>query len=177
MVLWVVLFFQTWVLPRIFLKLRLWTMRWYRARPAITITSWSPAPYPPAEPGPSHSKSHPPLAVRLFTYVVVHVYEVMNCWFTCSLGFFDCGCSEGYMDCGCRLWLLCGRSDNSEIHGYRITRVLGLIPGPVLTYFILCCWPVLCCWPAHWNLITEIVPVKGIEPELCFLCGWRGGVL
>lgn len=175
MVLWVVLFFQTWVLPRIFLKLRLWTMRWYRARPAITITSWSPAPYPPAEPGPSHSKSHPPLAVRLFTCIVVHLY--MNCWFTCSLGFFDCGCSEGYMDCGCRLWLLCGRSDNSEIHGYRITGVLGLIPGPVLTYFILCCWPVLCCWPAHWNLITEIVPVKGIEPELCFLCGWRGGVL
>lgn len=41
MVLWVVLFFQTWVLPRIFLKLRLWTMRWYRAHPAITITSWS----------------------------------------------------------------------------------------------------------------------------------------
>lgn len=26
-----------------------------------------------------------------------------------------------------------------EIHGYRITGVLGLIPGPVLTYFILCC--------------------------------------
>lgn len=64
-----------------------------------------------------------------------------------------------------------------EIHGYRITGVMGLIPGPVLTYFILCCWPVLCCWPAHWNFITEIVPVKGIEPELCFLCGWRGGVL
>lgn len=77
------------------------------------------------------------------------------------------------------IWIVdvdCGYSV-VEIHGYRITGVLGLIPRPVLTYFILCCWPVLCCWPAHWNFITEIVPVKGIEPELCFLCGWRGGVL
>lgn len=61
-------FFQKWVLPRIFLKLRQWTMRWYRARPAITITSSSPAPYPPAETGPSHSLREPkkdrPLRVK-----------------------------------------------------------------------------------------------------------------
>lgn len=40
-------------------------MRFYRARPAITITSSFPVPYPPAETGPSHSKSHPALSVRL----------------------------------------------------------------------------------------------------------------
>lgn len=46
------------------------------------------------------------------------------------------------MDVVKAIWIVdvdCGYSV-VEIHGnrYRITGVMGLIPGPVLTYFILC---------------------------------------